>query len=247
MTDHAVVRREEWLVARESLLAREKEHTRMGDELARQRRELPWVQVEKEYRFETDEGSRTLAELFDRRSQLLVYHFMFGPSYEAGCPTCSSGADGVNGLLPHLNARDATMVYVSRAPLEKLLAYKRRMGWSFPWVSLADSDFNFDFGFSRTEDQTREWIKPMIEAGTPPIVDHLASASGTDVVGYLSEGPGFSVFVLDEGAVYHAYSTTARGLEFLMGYYPILDRAPKGRNEEDSPQLWLRRHDEYAT
>jgi predicted dithiol-disulfide oxidoreductase (DUF899 family) len=247
MTDHEVVRRDDWLVARESLLAREKEHTRMGDELARQRRELPWVRVEKEYRFETDEGSRTLAELFDGRSQLLVYQFMFGPSYEAGCPTCSSSADAVSGVLPHLNARDATMVYVSRAPLEKLLAYKRRMGWSFPWVSSAGSDFNFDFGFSRTEDETREWIKPMIEAGTPPIVDHLASASGTDVVGYLSEGPGFSAFVLDEGAVYHAYSTTARGLEFLMGYYPILDRAPKGRNEEDSPQLWLRRHDEYAT
>lgn len=247
MTDHLVVHRDEWLVARDALLAREKEHTRMGDDLARQRRELAWVRVEKEYRFETDKGSRTLAELFNGRSQLLVYQFMFGPSYEAGCPTCSSGADGVNGLLPHLNARDVTMVYVSRAPLEKLLAYKRRMGWSFPWVSSADSDFNFDFGFSRTEEQTREWIKPMIEAGTPPIVDHLASASGTDVVGYLSEGPGFSTFVLDEGAVYHAYSTTARGLEFLMGYYPILDRAPKGRDEEDSPQLWLRRHDEYAT
>jgi predicted dithiol-disulfide oxidoreductase (DUF899 family) len=247
MTDHTVVRRDEWLMARESLLAREKEHTRMGDELARQRRELPWVRVEKEYRFETDEGSRTLAELFDGRSQLLVYHFMFGPSYEAGCPTCSSSADAVSGVLPHLNARDATMIYVSRAPLEKLLGYKRRMGWSFPWVSSANSDFNFDFGFSRTENQTREWIKPMVDAGTPAIVDHLASASGTDVVGYLSEGPGFSAFVLDEGAVYHAYSTTARGLEFLMGYYPILDRAPKGRNEEESPQLWLRRHDEYAT
>lgn len=247
MTDHTVVRRDEWAVAREALLAREKEHTRMGDELAQQRRELPWVRVEKEYRFETDGGTRALAELFDGRSQLLVYHFMFGPSYAAGCPTCSSSADAVNGVLPHLNARGATMVYVSRAPLEKLLAYKRRMGWSFPWASSAGSDFNFDFGFSRTEDQTREWIKPMVAAGTPAIVDHLASASGTDVVGYLSEGPGFSTFVLNEGAVYHAYSTTARGLEFLMGYYPILDRAPRGRSEEDSPQLWLRRHDEYAT
>jgi predicted dithiol-disulfide oxidoreductase (DUF899 family) len=247
MTDHRVVHRDEWLVARDALLAREKEHTRVGDDLARQRRELPWVRVDEEYRFETDEGTRTLAELFDGRSQLLIYHFMFGPSYEAGCPTCSSGADGVNGLLPHLNARDVTMVYVSRAPLQKLSAYKRRMGWSFPWVSSAGSDFNFDFGFSRTDEQTREWIKPMIEAGTPPVVDQLASASGTDVVGYLSEGPGFSAFVLDEGGVYHTYSTTARGLEFLMGYYPILDRAPKGRNEEGSPQLWLRRHDEYAT
>ena len=246
MTDHKVARREEWLVAREALLAREKEHTRMGDELARQRRELPWVRVEKEYRFETHEGTRTLAELFDGRSQLLVYHFMFGPSYEAGCPTCSSSADAVNGVLAHLNARDVTMVYISRAPLEKLRAYKRRMGWSFPWVSSAGSDFNFDFDASRTEEQTREGIRPMIEAGMPPVVDYLASASGTDVVGYLSEGPGLSAFVLDEGAVYHAYSTTSRGLEFLMGYYPILDRAPKGRDEADSPQLWLRRHDEYA-
>jgi predicted dithiol-disulfide oxidoreductase (DUF899 family) len=246
MTDHKVARREEWLVAREALLAREKEHTRMGDELARQRRELPWVRVEKEYRFETHEGTRTLAELFDGRSQLLVYHFMFGPSYEAGCPTCSSSADAVNGVLAHLNARDVTMVYVSRAPLEKLRAYKRRMGWSFPWVSSAGSDFNFDFDASRTEEQTRKGIRPMIEAGMPQVVDYLASASGTDVVGYLSEGPGLSAFVLDEGAVYHVYSTTSRGLEFLMGYYPILDRAPKGRDEADSPQLWLRRHDEYA-
>ena len=246
MTEHKVATRDEWLVARGALLSREKEHTRMGDELARQRRELPWVRVEKDYRFETGEGSKVLADLFEGRSQLLVYHFMFGPSYEAGCPTCSSSADAVNGIVPHLNARDVTMVYVSRAPLDKLLAYKRRMGWSFPWVSSADSDFNFDFEVSRTEAQTREGIKPMIEAGMPPIVDHLASASGTDVVGYLTEAPGFSAFVLDEGAVYHAYSTTARGLEFLMGYYPILDRAPKGRDEVDSPQLWLRRHDEYA-
>jgi predicted dithiol-disulfide oxidoreductase (DUF899 family) len=245
MTDHKVASREEWLSAREALLAREKEHTRMGDELARQRRELPWVRVEKEYRFQTDEGMRTLAELFDGRSQLLVYHFMFGPSYEAGCPTCSSSADAVNGVLPHLNARDVTMVYVSRAPLAKLQAYERRMGWSFPWVSSANSDFNFDFGVSRTEEQTREGIRPMIEAGMPLVVDHLASASGTDVVSYLSEGPGFSAFVLDEGAVYHVYSTTSRGLEFLMGYYPILDHAPNGRDEADSPQLWLRRHDEY--
>ena len=246
MADHKVASQAEWLAAREALLAREKEHTRMGDELAQQRRALPWVRVEKEYQFDTDEGVGTLAELFDGRSQLLVYHFMFGPSYTAGCPTCSSSADAVNGVLPHLNARDVTMAYVSRAPLEKLHAYKRRMGWSFPWVSSAGSDFNFDFGVSRTEEQTREEFEPMIAAGTPPVVDHLASASGTDVVGYLSEGPGFSAFVSDDGAVYHTYSTTARGLEFLMGYYPSLDRAPKGRNEADSPQLWLRRHDEYA-
>jgi len=201
--------------------------------------------MEEDYRFETDDGTKTLAELFDGRSQLLVYHFMFGPKYEAGCPTCSSGADGVNGVLPHLNARDVTMTYVSRAPLQKLQAYKRRMGWSFPWVSCAESSFNFDFGFSRTEEQTREGIKPMLEAGLPPVVEQLANASGTDIVGYLSEGPGFSAFILHDGAVHHTYSTTARGLEFLMGYYPILDRAPKGRDEGDASEFWLRRHDEY--
>ena len=245
MVDHKVGSREEWLAASEKLLEREKEHTRRGDELARQRRELPWVRVEKEYRFETDDGTKTLAELFDGRSQLLVYHFMFGPSSQAGCPTCSSSADAVNGVLPHLNARDVTMVYVSRAPLEKLQAYKQRMGWGFRWVSSAGSDFNFDYGVSRTEEQTRAGIAPMLEGGTPPIVDQLASAAGTDVVGYLSEGPGFSAFVLDQGVVYHTYSTTARGLEFLMGYYGILDRAPKGRDEGDSSQVWIRRHDEY--
>jgi predicted dithiol-disulfide oxidoreductase (DUF899 family) len=244
VTQHKVASRKEWLAAREALLAREKDHTRMGDDLARQRRELPWVRVEKEYSFETDEGIKTLAELFDGRSQLLVYHFMFGPSYEAGCPVCSSNADAVNGVVPHLNARDVTMVYVSRAPLEKIRTYKRRMGWSFPWVSSAGSEFNFDFSMSRTDEQTREAIKPMVEAGIPSLVDQLASASGTDVVGYLSEAPGFSTFISDECSVFHAYSTTARGLEFLMGYYPILDRAPKGRDEADSP-LWLRRHDEY--
>ena len=245
MTDHRVVSREEWAAAGEELLVREKEHTRLGDELARQRRELPWVRVEKEYRFETDQGTRTLAELFAGRSQLLVYHFMFGPSYRAGCPTCSSMADGVNGFLPHLNARDVTMILVSQAPLEKLQAYERRMGWSFPWASCAGNDFNFDLGFSRSEEQTREAIAPMLEAGTPPILEHLSSETGTDVVGYLSEGPGFSAFALDGGAVYQTYSTTARGLEFLMGYYGILDRAPKGRDEGDGPQLWIRRHDEY--
>jgi predicted dithiol-disulfide oxidoreductase (DUF899 family) len=245
MTDHKVGSREEWLAAREQLLEREKEHTRLGDELAQKRRELPWVAVDKEYRFETDDGTKTLAELFDGRSQLLVYHFMFGPSYEAGCPTCSSSADAVNGVLPHLRARDASMVYVSRAPFEKLRAYKERMGWSFPWVSCAGSDFNFDLGFSRTEEQTRAAIEPMLAAGLPPILEHMVSSTGTDAVGFLSEGPGFSAFVLDDGVVYHSYSTTARGLEFLMGYYPILDRAPKGRNETDSAQLWIRRHDEY--
>ena len=244
MPDHRIATREEWLAARGQLLAREKEHTRLGDELARRRRELPWVRVEKEYRFDTDDGPRTLPELFDGRSQLLVYHFMFGPSYEAGCPTCSSSADAVNAVLPHLHARDATMLYVSRASLEKLQAYKRRMGWTFPWASSAGSDFNFDFHVSQTEEQSRAMVEQM-GAGMPPVVGHLASASGTDPAGYLTEAPGFSSFIREDGAVYHTYSTTARGLEFLMGYYPILDRAPKGRDEGDSSQTWLRRHDEY--
>ncbi len=246
MTDHRVVGREEWDTAREELLAREKEHTRLGDELALRRRDLPWVLVEKEYRFETDDGSRTLSQLFDGRSQLLVYHFMFGPSYQAGCPTCSSMADGVDGTVAHVNARDVTLLFVSQAPLEKLQAYKKRMGWSFPWASSSGGDFNFDFGFSRSAEQTRAAIAPMLEAGTPPILDHMARETGTDVAGYLTEGPGLSAFVLDEGAVYHTYSTTARGLEFLMGYYGILDRAPKGRDEGDSSQFWIRRHDEYG-
>src|SRR6266540_2452354 len=245
MTNHKIGTREEWLAAREQLLVREKEHTRLGDEIAQQRRELPCVQGEKEYRVETDDGEKTLVELFDGRSQLLVYHFMFGPSYDAGCPTCSSIADAVNGVLPHLHARDVTFVFVSQAPLEKLQAYKRRMGWSFPWVSSARTDFNLDLGFSRTEEQTREDVAPMMETALPPIVAHNASSTGTDIVGYLSEGFGFSTFVRDDGTVYHTYSTTARGVEFLMGYYPILDRAPKGRDEGDAWQVWIRRHDEY--
>jgi predicted dithiol-disulfide oxidoreductase (DUF899 family) len=245
MTDHKVVSREEWAAAREELLAREKEHTRLGDALAQQRRELPWVRVEKAYRFETDDGARTLAELFDGRGQLLVYHFMFGPSYEAGCPTCSSMADTIDGALPHLHARDVTMLYVSQAPLAKLQAYKRRMGWNMPWVSSSGSDFNFDLGFSSSEEQTRGAIAPMLEAGMPPIVAHNASSTGTDLVGYLTELFGFSAFVLDDGAVYQSYATTGRGVEFLMGYYGILDRAPKGRDEGDEWQVWIRRHDEY--
>ena len=244
MTDHTTASREEWLAAREELLVREKEHTRLGDELARLRRELPWVPVEKEYRFETDDGTQTLADLFDDRSQLLVYHFMFGPSYEAGCPTCSSMADGISDLLPHLHARDVTFAFVSQAPLDTLQAYRRRMGWTFPWVSSAGTDFNVDLGFSRTQEQTREAIAPMLEAGLPPILDHMASETGTDVVGYMTEAPGFSAFVHEDGGIYQTYSTTARGLEFLMGYYPILDRAPKGRDEEGA-EFWVRRHDEY--
>jgi predicted dithiol-disulfide oxidoreductase (DUF899 family) len=245
MAVHQIATRQEWLTARETLLEREKEHTRVGDELARQRRELPWVRVQSEYRFDTDEGPKTLAALLDGRSQLLVYHFMFGPSYEAGDPVNSSIADTVNGLLPHLHARDVTFLLVSQAPLEKLQAYKRRMGWRLPWVSSAHTDFNLDLGFSHTEEQGREVVEQMTGTGLPPIVGHNARSSGTDAVGYMTESPGFSTFVRDEGTVYHAYSTTWRGLEFLMGYYPILDRAPNGRDEGEAWQLWLRRHDEY--
>ena len=245
MTTHKIGTRDEWLAARETLLEREKEHTRLGDELASQRRALPWVRIDKEYQFDTDDGTRTLAELFDSRSQLLIYHFMFGPRYEAGDPTNSSIADTVNGVLPHLHARDATMLFVSHAPLSKLQAYKRRMGWRVPWVSDGASGFNADYGFSSTEQQTRAAIAPLLEAGLPPIVAQNARATGTDAVSYLSETPGFSAFVRDDGIVYHTYATTWRGVEFLMGYYPILDRAPEGRDEGAAWQLWLRRHDEY--
>jgi predicted dithiol-disulfide oxidoreductase (DUF899 family) len=250
MTNPKVGTREEWQAAHEELLQREKEHTRMGDELAERRRQLPWVRVEKEYRFDTDDGTRTLAELFDGRSQLLVYHFMFGPSFDAGCPVCSSMADGVNGLLPHLHARDVTMLLVSRAPLEMLQAYKRRLGWSIPWASSADSDFNFDFDASYTPEQVREQWGPALD-DPPPGLRQLATATGTDVLGYVSEGaiPTSTAFVLDDGVVYQTYSTQARGVEFLMGYYHILDRVPNGRDEGDSPApdslSWIRRHDEY--
>ena len=247
MTNHKIGTREEWLAAREKLLDREKEHTRLGDEIARQRRELPWVRVEKEYRFSTGQGTRTLAELFDGRSQLAVYHFMFGPAYQAGDPPNSSIADAVNGVVPHLNARDVTMVFVSQAPLEKLQAYKRRMGWSFAWVSSADTQFNVDLGFSASEEQTREWLTPVVEAEMPPIVARNARETGTDMVRYLTESPGFSTFALDDGTVYHTYSTAGRGVEFLMSYYAILDRVPKGRDEGDAWQMWIRRHDEYDT
>ena len=245
MAQHTIGTREEWLAAREELLKREKEHTRLGDELAQERRDLPWVPVDEDYRFDTEDGEKTLAELFDGRSQLLIYHFMFGPSYEAGDPINSSIADAVDGVLPHLHARDVTFVLVSQAPLEKLQAYKRRMGWSFPWVSSAPTDFNFDLGFSHTLEEGREVVEQMMGGGLPPIVDQNARSAGTDAAGYMTESPGFSAFVLEDGTVYHTYSTTWRGLEFVMTYYPILDHAPKGRDEGDEWQLWLRRHDEY--
>jgi predicted dithiol-disulfide oxidoreductase (DUF899 family) len=253
---HRTVSRQEWQTAREELLAEEKEHTHRSDELARKRRELPWLRVEKEYRLDTDEGERTLTELFDGRSQLLVYHFMFGPSYEAGCPVNSSMVDGFDGLVPHLHARDLTLMLVSRAPLPKLQAYKRRMGWNVPWVSSANSEFNFDLGASSTEEQMREQM-PQIggrevdvaEAleGLPPVAHQNAAACGTDVLSYICEAPMVSAFVLDDGPVYQTYTTTWRGLEFIMGYYPILDHASKGRDEgKDDWQTWIRRHDEYA-
>jgi predicted dithiol-disulfide oxidoreductase (DUF899 family) len=244
MTNHKVVGRAEWQAARDELLQREKEHTRMADELARERRELPWVAVEKEYRFDTVDGPRTLAELFDGRSQLMFYHFMFGPSYEAGCPVNSSMADGLDGLLPHLHARDVTLVLVSQAPLAKLEAYKQRMGWSIPWVSSANTDFNFDLGASSTEEQVRSW--GLDESTLPPIVAVNAAATGTDVTGYLTQAPTASAFTVQDGAVYQTYATSARGVEFMMPYYPILDRAAKGRDEGDGFQTWIRRHDEYA-
>jgi len=243
MTDHQVATREEWARARQELLEREKELTRRNDELTQERLELPWVELDKEYRFETEEGTKTLAELFDGRSQLLVYNFMFGPEYEAGCPVCSSGADSYNGAVPHLNARDVTFLCISRAPLERLQAYKERMGWTFPWVSSEGSDFNFDFNASATEEQLSSFLK----GDPPPIVGQLAAACGTDPAGYVSEAPVLSAFALSDGVVYHTYSTTARGLEFLLGFYPMLDRVPKGRDEAKDTEFWLRRHDEYET
>ena len=263
MADHKIGTREEWLAARDELIKREKEHTRLGDEIAQRRRDLPWVPVAKDYRFDTDEGERSLGDLFEGRSQLLVYHFMFGPSYQAGCPVNSSIADSLDGVLPHLHARDATLLLVSQAPFEKLQAYKRRMGWRLPWVSSSPGNFNYDLGFSQTEEQSREAVAQIkrprrgaLEApgqfsnedwdAFPPIVEQNARSTGTDIPGYLTESPGFSTFVRDGDTVYHAYSTTWRGLEFVMTYYPILDHAPKGRDEgEEDWQLWIRRHDEY--
>jgi predicted dithiol-disulfide oxidoreductase (DUF899 family) len=243
MTDQNVVNRTEFDAAREKLIEREKEHTRNADELARQRRELPRVAIEKDYEFDAEDGTRTLAELFDGRSQLLVYHFMFGPTYEAGCPTCSSMVDGFDGLLPHLHARDVTLLLVSTAPLAKLQAYKQRMGWSVPWVSSANTEFSFDIGASFTAEQVREQMPP--EDQLPAIASQNAAASGTDIPAYISELPAVSAFTRQDGAVYQTYGTTFRGVEFLMGYYAILDRVPKGRDEGDAFQTWIRRHDEY--
>ena len=243
MVKRKVATREEWLAARNQLLAKEKELTRRGDQLAAERRNLPRVPIEKEYRFDTDEGPKTLPELFGDRSQLIVYHFMFGPAYTAGCPVCSSAADTFNGAVPHLNARGVTFTCISRAPLDKLQAYQRRMGWTFPWASSYGSDYNFDLEISRPEEATREFLA----GGVPPVAAELAQECGTEPVAYLSEAPVMSAYAREDGTVYLTYSTTARGLEFMMGYYSFLDRTPLGRNEGDAPMRWMRRHDEYGT
>jgi predicted dithiol-disulfide oxidoreductase (DUF899 family) len=242
MAEHRIGTEEEWRAERDELLAEEKELTRRGDDLTRKRQELPWVPVEKDFRFETSEGTKSLIDLFGGRSQLLLYHFMFGPSYEAGCTVCSSIADNLDANAPHLNAGDVTVLLVSRAPLDGLNAYKERMGWdNLGWVSTVGDDFNRDLGFLNTEAE----LKPFLEGEIPPAVGLMAKLSGTDVKGYVTEGPGMSVYALSDATVYRTYVTTARGLEGpAMGYYGLLDRTPKGRQESDRP-IWLRRHDEY--
>jgi predicted dithiol-disulfide oxidoreductase (DUF899 family) len=249
MTKHLTGTRKEWLAARLELLKVEKELTRRSDDLARRRQELPWVRIDKEYRFETDEGRASLADLFRGRSQLLVYHFMFGPDYTAGCPACSAIADGFDGSVVHLANHDVTLCAVSRASLPQLQAYKRRMGWSFPWASSSDSDFNFDFHVRVTEEQQREggieYNYRREAAGELPLggpVAEAAAMTGTDVATYTRERPGMSAFVLEDGVVYHSYSAYSRGLDGLWAMYQWLDRAPRGRNETG---FWWRRHDEY--
>jgi predicted dithiol-disulfide oxidoreductase (DUF899 family) len=254
MTKHMTATRKEWVAARLELLEAEKDFTRRSDELAQRRQELPWVQVDEEYRFETEEGGASLKDLFRGRSQLLVYHFMFGPDYTAGCPACSAIADGFNGFVVHLANHDVTLSAVSRAPLAKLQAYKRRMGWTFPWASSFGNDFNFDFSVGFTEEQQREGgieYNYRYEPGerteipsrsTPDGPSIGAAMTGTDVATYTRERPGMSAFVIDDGVLYHTYSAYARGLDILWGAYQWLDRAPKGRNETG---FWWRRHDEY--
>jgi predicted dithiol-disulfide oxidoreductase (DUF899 family) len=245
--------REEWRAARLELLAAEKELTRRSDELALRRQALPWVRVDKPYRFDTDAGSASLADLFQGRSQLLVYHFMFGPDYTAGCPSCSAIADGFDGSVVHLANHDVTLMAVSRAPLGKLQAYKRRMGWRFPWASSFGADFNYDFQAGMTVEQQKSGAveynfrssdeRPSLEAGKTGPLAEIAAGVGTDWPTYVRERPGVSAFVLEDGAVYHTYSAYARGLDGLWGMYQWLDRAPRGRNEEG---FWWRRHDEYG-
>jgi len=243
MTEHRIGTLQEWQAERDELLKEEKELTRRGDELARKRRELPWVHVEKDYRFETEDGTKILADLFDGRSQLMVYHFMFGPAWDAGCPVCSSIADTLDPQVVHLKARDTTLLLASRAPIERLLVYRQRMDWGIGWGSGGGSDFNRDLGFLHTAEE----LKPFLKGEIPPTVEQNARMCGTDVAGYVTEGPGLSVYALSDGIVYRTYVTTARGLEPAMAYYALLDRTPKGRDESASEPVWLRRHDEYQT
>ncbi len=250
MTTHKTGTREEWLAARLELLAAEKELTRKSDELAQRRQALPWVRVDKDYRFETEQGTVALPDLFQGRSQLLAYHFMFGPDYQSGCPSCSAIADGFNGFVTHLANHDVLLTAVSRAPLAKLQRYKQRMGWTFPWASAFGGDFNFDFNVSVTAEQQRQGTEYNYRQQPPPDPARKipegpakgAAMAGTDVATYGRERPGLSTFVLEDGVVYHTYSAFARGLDGLWGAYQWLDRAPKGRNE---PEYWWRRHDEY--
>jgi len=251
MIEHKTGTREEWLAARLELLQAEKELTRRSDELAQQRRELPWVRIDKEYRFDTEAGSASLADLFRGRSQLLVYHFMFGPDYTAGCPSCSSIADGFNGIAVHLANHDVMLSVVSQAPLAKLLAYRQRMQWTFPWVSALGSDFNLDFNVRLTEEQQRKGGfeynyrregKWQLRGSEGPVAE-IAAMTGTDAATYIRERPGVSAFALENGVVYHTYSAYARGLDGLWGMYQWLDRTPRGRNETG---IWWRRRDEYA-
>ncbi|MGJ4885362.1 MULTISPECIES: DUF899 domain-containing protein [unclassified Bradyrhizobium] len=251
MTMHLTGTREDWLKARLDLLQAEKEFTRRGDELAQRRQALPWVRVDKAYRFDTEEGPASLPDLFQGRSQLLVYHFMFGPDFQAGCPSCSMIADGFNGFQVHLANHDVMLWAVSRAPLAKLRAYKSRMGWSFPWASSASSDFNFDFNVAITEEQQRQGgseynyrtSPPMKPSDVPAMVAEVAAGTGTDGATFMRDRPGMSAFIVEDGVVYHTYSSYARGLDGLWGAYQWLDRAPKGRNEQG---VWWRRRDEYA-
>lgn len=252
MTNDKTGTREEWLAARLELLDAEKELTRRGDELAQRRQALPWVRIDKEYRFETEKGNVSLAELFRGRSQLVVYHFMFGHDYTAGCPSCSSIADGFNGSVVHLENHDVAFTAVSRAPLVKLQAFRQRMGWTFPWASTTDGEFNFDFNVAFTEEQLRHGpvnynyqpmdVRPAVKAGEGGFVGQIAAMTETGVATYLREMPGMSAFVLEDGVVYHTYSTYARGLDGLWGMYQWLDRAPRGRNENG---VWWRHHDKY--
>jgi predicted dithiol-disulfide oxidoreductase (DUF899 family) len=241
MPEHRTATQEEWAAERDALLAEEKELTHRADELTKKRQALPWVPVEKDYAFETEGGTRSLADLFDGRSQLMIYHFMFGPDWTGGCPVCSSIADTLAPQAPHLNARDTTLMLSSRAPQEKLQGYRQRMGWELPWVT-AETDFHRDIGFFYTQEE----LESFLEGEIPLTVTQNAEMCGTDPGGYVAEGPGLSVYALEDGTVFRTYVTTARGLEGpAMSYYQLLDRTPAGRNEPPDEPLWLRRHDEY--